>query len=178
MGKIFNKQNWPLILALAIPVLMIMGITLAIYVPGLFSKPQYNFLYMTGEGVSYYTYSDVNYYVRDGHLIQMPADSIPTNNYYYQKSKEVRFYLYNTSSNSSQELTFEEASKLKLDSATKSSDGYQIIRGGYGGDFLFSGGRSDYNSWFLQGHNLSKKLDLKLVGTYYYDNFKFLGWVN
>ena len=176
--RIFTKQNLPLVFALAIPILMILGIAGVVYIPNLTSKPQYNFLYMTGDGAGYSYYnSEYEYLVQDGHLKKYYRKSFPENSGLYANKSEVQIYLYNMQTKQSKELNFEEASRFNLDTANLSPDGYQVVRGGGGADILFFGGRSDYNSWFLQGHNHSKKLDLKLSGNYYSSNFKFLGWV-
>ena len=177
MNPIFTKKNLPLIVALAIPVLMILGLAAAIYLPGLGKSPAYDFVYISGSGVQYPSYQGYDYVVKDGHLVK--ADR-PVNNsllpFYKDQADEQQLYFYDVKAGASRELSFEEASKLHLDPATQSPDGYEVSRGGYSGGFLFFDGRSDYDHWYLRGHNRNRLLNLKLIGSYY-DNFKFLGWV-
>jgi hypothetical protein len=82
--------------------------------------------------------------------------------------------------NTDQEIIFEDAQKLKLDSRLKSPDGYEVVYGSSDyGFFPFSHGGSDYNAMYLKGHNTSKKLDLQSStgGRYYYRNRRFLAWI-
>lgn len=177
MNQIFSKKNLPLLVALAIPLLMVLGLAAAVYLPSLGKSPTYNFLYVSGSGVAYPGYKDYVYAVKDGRLVKQvlaPTDSPP---YYKVQPEESQLYIYDVKTNLSHEISFEEAAKLNLDPSNESPDGYQVARGGYTGGFLFFDGRSDYEHWYLKGHNRSRQLNLKLVGSGYYDNFKFLGWI-
>ena len=170
-----NKKNLPLYIALAIPVLMILVVAGFIYLPGLGKKPQYNFLYMTGSN-SYYYYGDREYSVTNRHLThnELPTSTQPSN---YKPVGEPHFYVYDTAKDTATEINFAQAQAYRLDSSNTSPDGYTVERGNYSGGGLFFGGISgDYNSWFIKGHNRSRKLNLKLTGPDYY-NFQFLGWV-
>lgn len=176
MNPIFSKKNLPLLAALAIPLLMVLGLVAAVYLPSLGKSPNYNFLYVSGSGVAYPGYQDYVYLVKDGRLAkqaQTPND-FP---YYKAQAAETQLYVYDVKAGSSREISYEDAAKLSLDPTNESPDGYQVARGGYAGGFLFFDGRSDYEHWYLKGHNRSRQLNLKLVGNTYYDNFKFLGWI-
>lgn len=176
-----DKKSIPLILALAIPVLMIVLVAGFIYFPGLGQKPKYNFLYMTGNNSYYYDYSRQEYQVSGGHLVYspQPAPAVPNQpNYVKPDNAQPRFYIYDVAKDVATEVTFQQAQSYQLDSSNSSPDGYIIQQGNYGGgDFIFGGGGGDYNSWFIKGHNRSRKLNLKLTGSYNYYNFQFLGWI-
>ncbi len=170
-----TKKNLPLIIALCVPVIMIIALALAIYLPGWSKKPAHNFIYVTGD--SYYSYGANKYVVSGGYLKQNPAPATTTDPYYYGRAnQEVALYLYDVKTNTASELSFEQAAGYKLDPSQTSEDGYKVERGNYNGDFLFGSNSGDYNSWFIKGHNRSTKLNLKLNGTDYY-GVQFLGWV-
>lgn len=177
-----NRKNLPLYIALAVPVAMILLVAAFIYLPGVGASPKYNFVYMTGNN-SYYGYGLQQYQVNGGRLVKNPPPPLQNSQPYnyappIPDSAQVRFYVYDVGKNSAEEVSFDQAAALKLDSSNTSPDNYVIQRGNGGGDFLFGGVSGDYNSWFIKGHNRSKKLNLKLTGgTDYYYNFQFLGWV-
>lgn len=174
------KKNLPLIIAMCIPVLMIVLVTAFIYLPGIGKKPKHNFLYASGFGIDYYGYN-TRYYVSGGRLqesIQPTPTPYPGQIIEDKPRVYPDFYIYDVVTEQSNKISLEQAMALNLDPSQISEDGYKVERGNYsGGDIFFGGGGSDYNSWFLKGHNRSKKLQLKVTSTYYYD-FQFLGWIN
>ena len=174
-----NKKNLPLYIALAVPVLMIILVAAFIYLPGIGQKPKYNFVYMSGNNIYDYGYSSYGYSVQNGHVIYTPQPATNSPAVPPQSQTPPQFYLYDTAKNQATELTLQQAQGYNLDPTNTSSDGYTIQQGNGGGSDLFFGGTpSDYNSWFIKGHNRSWKLNLKMVSsTYNYYNFRFLGWV-
>ncbi len=163
------KQHAPLLLALAVPVCMVLFVAGAIYLPGLFIHPQYNFLYSAGD-------YDTAYYVSNGALVQA-SSSYP----YAPKPPafgNVKLYVYDVKADAAREISYADAAKLQLDSNAISPDGYRTVYGGSGGGFFpffYSGG--DYNSVYLETQNASRKLNIQpgIGGSYY--NFRFLGWI-
>jgi hypothetical protein len=175
-----NKKNLPLIIALCIPAIMILAVAAAIYLPGIGKSPKHNFLYITGDYVryGYNSNSDYEYVVKGDRVEQVYVQRDPNNFPKYQYNAiEPRLYLYDVSKNESLELTLEQAQNYSLDPSNTSLDGFVVIQGNYNGGGFFGGVGSDSDSWFIKGHNRSFKLNLKLLGTYTYDNFKFLGWI-
>src|SRR5262249_46394988 len=123
-------------------------------------------------------YDQQQYVVSGGQLVQnpIPNPTTPTPPGYVKPDNiEPHFYIYDVTKDTATELTFAQAQSYKLDSSNSSSDGYVIAQGNGGGD-LFFGSSGDYSSWFIKGHNRSRKLNLKLNSSNYY-NFQFLGWV-
>lgn len=169
-----DKQKIPLILALAIPVLMIFIVAAFIYIPGIGKKPKINFLYLTGD-----EYNDnFRYFVSGEKLVKQakPEDV-------YQNKMtlmEQKFYFYDVVKNEAEEISFEKASSYNLDTSAKSSDGYEFTFGSSSGGGLFFSVSGDYSNYYLRGYNRSFKLNLKKTsnpfGNYYY-NVRFLGWV-
>jgi hypothetical protein len=172
------KKNLPLIAGITIPILLILFVAGSIYLPGLFVKPKYNFLYMTGPSYGQ------PYLVANGKLEQNTATSsvigptaFPPN--YAPTQNLPRLFVYDVRKNQSESISFADAQKLSLDTNPQSSDGFSIVSGGNdGGSFLFGGAPSDsYYTKYLTGHNISRKLNLPNQENYY-ANFTFLGWIN
>ncbi|MFH1622181.1 MAG: hypothetical protein ABIA97_03575 [Candidatus Omnitrophota bacterium] len=169
------KDNISLIVGLSIPLLMILFVGLSIYLPGLFVKPGYGFLYASGGDY----HSIKQYAVKNGKIIEVEVN-YPER---FSGAKiEPKLYVYNVSKDNSWEISFEEAEKLNLDDSTKSPDGFEVVSGGYGGDIFYS--RGGYYKKYIKGHNFSKELNLKTSSTgsdssYWsdYRSFKFIGWI-
>lgn len=171
----FIKKNITLVLGISIPILMILAVAISIYLPGLFVKPQYNFLYVSDDG---YYYNGYEYTVNNGKLIRNEMQQ-PENGNYYPPRGESKLYIYNVEKNDATEIIFDQAQNLSLDSNVKSPDDFEVVTGSHGDGFFpffFGGDNTDYNARYLKGHNVSKKLNLQLKGSYYYNNFRFLGW--
>lgn len=168
-----SKKNITLIVGIAIPIFMIVLIAVSIYLPSLFAPvPKFNFLYVTEDNYG----QNRQYGVENGVLLRY---EVKYSEHY--TPKEARLFIHNVLGNADQEVSFEEAQKLKLDARLKSPDGYEVVYGsGESGffPFFFSGGY-DYNTMYLKGHNTSKKLDLQSSndGRYYYRGRHFLGWI-
>jgi len=161
------KNNFPLIFGISIPLLMITFVFLSIYLPQIFVKPQYDFLYLLGDNNCYVQQKNMQIYaVENSELIYNQGCS----------SKEPKIFFYNIKNNESKEITFEEAKRSDLNEQIQSPDGFEIVygskEGGFFPFFFYSG--SDYSSRYIKGHNVSKKLNIQPIG---YNNFIFLGWV-
>jgi len=166
-----NKRNISLIVGLSIPVLMILFVAGSIYLPGIFIKPKYNFVYVSG----YDYYHGRQYSVSNNILVKNQITYPDT----YKPGVEPKLFLHDVRANQSNEISFEDAQKFDLDPSPVSKDGFEVVYGSRGeGVFpLFFFSDKDYNSRFIKGHNISNKLNVQLVGNYY-NNFQFMGWVN
>lgn len=167
-----SKKNLPLLLAISIPVLMVVLVAVSIYVPGMFVHPHINFLYSTGDDV----YGQPQYFVQGNTLVKADISSSTSRDI---ATGPIKLYVHDVSANSNHEVTYEEASMFNLDPDTTSSDGFEIVHGSSGSNFpfLFFETNDDYNTWYLKGHTISKKLNLQISGESYYNNFRFLGWI-
>lgn len=162
------KKHFTLIVGISIPIVMILLVATSIYLPGLFTQPKYNFLYVTDEN----RFGGEQYFVEGGKLIREYRELEE----YESTESTPRLFIHDVVRDESREIPFEEAVQLRLDSDEKSPDGFSITYGSQGGSFLFwFGSYSDYDTQYIVGKGFSKKLDLE-NGSYYSD-FGFLGWV-
>jgi hypothetical protein len=174
------KKNLPLIIGLAIPVLMIVFVAAAIYIPSLFAHPQYSFVFSAGDTYST-NYGDHYSVVKNTivkNTVPYPKDQ---NNAPYPKSNPIGLFVYNAKTDSVSPITFEEAQKLTVDISSKSPDGYILDRGGNNnGIFEIFGSNRNYNEWYLKKGVVSKKVYLTAQNDRYgYNGYydQFLGWV-
>ncbi len=166
------KKNLPLIVGITIPLLLILFVAGSIYLPGLFTKPNYNFLYVSGANYG------PAYFVTNGQLNENITTSTLNIERNYPTGSQPQLFLYDVSKGQSEEISFADAQKLSLNTNPQSPDGFEIVSGNDGGGFFpFAYSPSDgYNTKYLEGHDVSKKLNIPDQGNYYY-NFTFLGWV-
>jgi len=195
------KENLPIVIGLAIPVVMVLVIAGVIYGESAFSSipaPTQNFVYALGDsvvGASVYGYAPSvpsnpctkEYYrVASGTLKKYPIDLKDIDTQYCKDvladQKEPLFFLHDVNSNTSTRLTYEEASALTLDNTPKSKDGYEytqnINRGDIGILGVFGGGNYDYNARYLKNDSRYEKMNLQIPTETYYGPDVFLGWVS
>lgn len=166
-----KKIDFSLLLAFLIPALMIVFVAASIYLPGIFIKPKYDFLYYNEGG-----YYNTRYEISNGQLIKIEPTA-EQKKYNYNNQTTPKLFVYDVFKNESKEVSFEYAKTLNLNSGLTSPDGFSIDYGSRGDGFFpfffYSG--SDYNTRYLKGHNVSKKINLQNDGNYY--NFRLLGWI-
>jgi hypothetical protein len=168
-----QKRNISLMIALAIPVLMIIVVTASVYVPSLFARPKYNFLYLTGDCY----YGQREYSVQFGRLIR--SDPHKDDNLYgYSPQTKSSLFTYDVFKNTSREVAYSEMKNVNIAPGNKSPDGFEVVKGNGLADssYLFSHD-SSYNNWYLRGNNLNIELHPTLVGGDAYNNFCVLGWL-
>ncbi len=187
----FIKQNIVIIIAFSLPILLIIGVALSIYIPSLFLSTTYNFVYtVCADGInSNYPYNCNNYIQKRysvvnnrivinniDPILDSDNDTIPDINENYT----TRIILHDTEKNESREITFEEAQTLTLNNFEKSPDGVAVT-GNWsgGGDFFMFGGSSSTYGYYLTRGEIKKKLNLIYSSDQYYyrDSFQFIGWV-
>ncbi len=163
-----KHKNWSLIVGIAVPILMILFVAVAIYLPGLFNKPSFDFIFATNN------YYQSSYTVTGGKVIKLPPPATEKSSPYIAPPiTEAKLFYYDIKSNKVSEITLEQANKYSLDTNVESADGYEVTNGSYGGDFFPFGGSRDYGV-YIKGHGFARKLNIG-NGSYY--DFKFLGWV-
>jgi hypothetical protein len=191
------KKNIPLIIAIALPIVLIVLISLAIFVPPLLIKPQHNFIYSIDQSTGYYGYSELKYeYVIKNDQIVLqdnpsagkqetpPSELPPISSSIENRTPVVTaptLYVYDVQNNSSREITFDEAKNYALTPGPSSPDGY-IVSSEYNHNGIFELFGSDgSNSGFFITKNGHKK---KLTGfsnletsAYYLNGFKLIGWI-
>jgi len=169
-----KKENIPLLLGLLIPVVLILFVGVSIYVPTLLTQPKYNFIYAAGG--DYYLLD--SFAVQNNKVIKRDINYPP--NYSTQRLPvEPRLFLCNVRANTSIEISFEEAQKLRLSSDLTSPDGFQVSSGSdnYSIFSLFTSRASIYGEKYIRGHGISKRLNLRTEDAAWYRNFRFIGWV-
>ena len=166
------KKNKVLFLGLSVPILMIIFVVASIYIPMLFIKPKYNFIYTAS---SYY---GQQYVVRDSKIVKDVYNAQNYSSYYDSADYQYPvLYYYDVSKDESKEISFDETKTIELDSSKKSLDGFEISSSGSGGGFMpFMYNNTDYSSIYIKGNGVSKKLNLRLSSSDYYD-FHLIGWV-
>ena len=186
------EKRTTLIIGLAIPVVMMLFVAGSIYLPRLFVKPNFSFIYSDFYDGPY-NISSPRYVVdKDGKLALVEATaeekrqaeefnkSIPIP---VRKSDipVVTLYKYDVTTDTATKITLEDAQKFTLDPSSRSPDGFELVYGRGGGDFFpffYNGG--DYNARYLSGHNTSRKLNLTYLASspnYPYQQVAFLGWI-
>lgn len=164
----FNKSQTPLILAFALPLVMIAVVALSIYIPRLFIHPHYDFIFSIGPYYeNSYTYSVVgNHLSRSEYRINA------------QPNPQGHLYRYSAATSSSSEISFGEAQTYLLSDALLSPDGFEVTTGSsesFGLFPLFVSSGRDYNARYLKKGSIVTKINLP---EYSYNNqFQFIGWI-
>ena len=185
----FIKDNLIVIVAFLLPILLIIGTALTLYLPGAFLTTQYDFVYTVCDSNQQYDYYHCNgplkrrYEVRDGKLVVNqidPTEDLNKNN--IPDFKEIgknRFFYQDMKKNEGREITLAEAMSNTYSDLLTSPDGVSVSNGyDRNNSFLFFDGGSSYRHYLTKG-NKQRKLNL-INGNYRYDyvnNFQFIGWV-
>jgi hypothetical protein len=191
----FIKQNIVILLAFILPILLITGVALSVYIPSLFLSTKYNFVYTTcAKGIdSEYPFKCINYtqkrysVVNNKMIINNIDPTLDSDNnkipdiYDSDFSNDtIRIILHDTEKNESREITFEEAQTLTLNNFETSPDGVAIKGDWSGGsDFFMFGGSSSTYGYYLTKGKIKNKLNLIYdYDQYYYrEGLQFIGWV-
>lgn len=178
-----KKENIPLVVGLAIPVILVVILGLVIYMPRLFIEPQYDFIYAVGDYPSYVnaaTNQQIEYTVFNGELIKRVTPYDREKKVY--QTNDTEFYRYDVSAKNNIRLADEDVMRVDLDTAKKSPDGFEL---NYGNDAenifegIFGGGR-DYSERVLEKGAVALPVNLTGAGgiDYSYRNdWHFIGWV-
>lgn len=184
----FIKKNLTLILAFALPLLLIFVVALNAYFPFSLLKTDYNFVYAACDGNDYNypygceTYAKRLYSVENNKLVvkEIPSNQdldrngTPDN----EEKYNVRLFLHDTKQNESREIILDQAKSMEFSPLLTSPDEVTITNdySSNPGFFLFDGG-SSYGMYLTKG-KLRSKLNLVNDDRYYArDNFHFIGWV-
>lgn len=184
------KENFAIVIAFSLPVILILVIALSTYLPSLFISTSYNFIYSScTDAANYYSYRCDNYLqerysVVDSKLvindIDPNQDSDNDGISDISENYTARLFLYDTKNNETREITLEEAETFTLNKLLTSPDGV-TVSSHYDrkADFLFLfDNDSSYGHYLMKGKAKSK---LNLINTedryYYQNNFQFIGWV-
>jgi hypothetical protein len=156
----FFRKNISLIIALGLPLLLIIGITLAILIPRAIISPKYDFVYKIIE----YNYDEMK-------AATPESPSEPT--------RKVSYFYHELVANKSRSIAKEEIPNLDIIQNETSPDGFRVACGSRTeGAFLFVVTSEDCREHFLKGNGYSQKLNLS-EPTYpdYYNAIEMEGWV-
>ncbi|HEX8763472.1 MAG TPA: hypothetical protein VF733_07010 [Candidatus Saccharimonadales bacterium] len=155
-----------LILLFAIPVGIAVFAAIVVYVPRMFAKPTYDFIYSV---CTSYDYCDNDFGVDSAGYVTALRSSRGG------PGSTSTLRLYNTRDNSSRSLTLEEAKQYQLNTSSKSPDGYSLAKEDSDSGFLFWG--SYKSGWYLKNGAKKKKVELVTSDSYYLRDINFLGWI-
>jgi hypothetical protein len=160
-----QKKNFPIILAVLIPIAMVALVAASIYLPRLYVHPQYGFLY-------YADYCDT--YSVSGSMLK--SNPVAQSDSYCYRSANPKLYIYDARTGNSKEAAFADARRLVLDQAKISPDGFTVTNPESGGNYYpFYFGSDDYDSEYLKGNGTTFRVELPEGVSDY--SFKFLGWI-
>lgn len=163
-----SSQLKDLFLLFSIPIGIALFAAAAIYIPRLMADPKYDFIYSLCN----------SYDCRDSYAVdstgRVTKELIDSPSLRYDNNVSTLRY-YDTANDSTRSLTFEEAQKYRLNTSSKSPDGYTLSQEQRSSGFLFWGGGSE--GWVLKDGAKKKKIELFNDGSYYSRNITFLGWV-
>lgn len=167
-GKTSTKKEF--LTFISIPVGLILLVFLITFLPSLFARPAYDFIY------SYCpSYDCHNNYVvdRDGYLREVNVSQTLSD---YPGTTQI--YYHDTQKNSSKKIEFAEARTYKLDASNVSKDGYSLSSNGTSdGGFLFWG-YSDQDTYYLKKGSFTKSRALNLeINRYDSRAIELIGWV-
>lgn len=182
------NKNLPLIIGLALPIIFIIVISAFLFIPSANLHPAYNFIY-TNDNYGYYNnvYKNSLKVVNNKLVAESLLDSLlepaATNYPGYvapaPKGEYPPIYSYDTKTESSHQISFEEAQKLTLDPGPSSPDGY-TVKYEYGNDGIFElfGSNSNQSGYFISKGAGKKKLNgMDTNNRYNSGYFQLVGWV-
>lgn len=186
--KTFIKNNFAVLLAFALPIILIIAIALSVYIPSLLVFTDYNFVYATCTTGTQYPpnrcnrYLDLRFTVVDGELVVNEVDTetdLDDRYSYNNDNYNPRLFLHDTEKNESREITVSEAQSLTLSPLLTSPDGVSVSSDyERGPDLLFLDGGSSFGYFLKQGSNKKRINLIHSDSRYSYRNdFRFIGWV-
>ncbi len=165
-----NKNNHlkDLALLFAIPIAIAVFAAFVVYFPNFLTNPKYDFVYSLCDDYrckNSYSVESTGYVTQD---YSNPADP----DYYNQTTN---LFYYDSVNDSTRRLTLDEAKMYRLNTSSKSPDGYALTRESSSSGFLFWGDTNE--GWFLKNGAKKKMVELTTNGSYYSREINLLGWV-
>lgn len=182
----FIKENLFVIIGAALPVLLLVGALAATKLPGLWVEPpRHDFLFLDREGN--YACFPARFQVRTGRLEITAHKSADHCTHYVNQYP--RLYRYEARAETIRELPYDippagetgavaAAAGLRLDTARKSPDGYEVVEGPryHHGDFFGFFGGYHYESGIALKKD-GRTIEVPLDDGTWYGRGQFLGWV-
>jgi hypothetical protein len=186
-----NTKYIPLIVAISLPILFMVVLALVVLLPNMNIKPQHDFLYTTfsqKQMYDAYGYGQVQYKnmydIKDDKLVLKPlvlqkpvsTPTFPQPTFVYEDAPKL--YYYSIKEQTSQEISFDEASKLILQKGPSSPDGYTVTY-----DSNSSGVFDLFGSNNSTGYVITKGSGKKIISgivtdaQYYGNEITLIGWL-
>jgi len=178
------RKNLPVIVAIVLPILVVVGVLISIYLPTVGLQPGYNLVIASNNDKAWSYYDEEARYVVVGQKIQrldLKKQENSKNIGPAPESQISRLYIYDFDKEQIQEITYEEAQNLSIIKAGNvSPDGYRAIYSQGGNNLgifeIFGGYSRDYGLVISKnGKSIFKKID-ELWNNYY--GTEILGWIN
>lgn len=202
-----KKENLPVVIAIALPILLILVVAIFAYVPKSAQKLAYNFVFLE-QSASYARAGNEcvvfkNTYTVENNAIKLtplkqplltdtagrPMSAIDkeiaikarygcyTDSPFLEREAP-KLYLYNADVDAVEEITFEQASKLQVVGQRTSPDGYTV---GYkyvsNGIFELFGSNGNNSGMYATKRDINVPLNLASEGYYNNSEIDFLAWV-
>ncbi len=155
-----------LLLLFSIPTSIAVIAAVIIYLPGLLANPKYDFIYATCD----------DYGCSDSFTVESSSGEITRdkdNSKIFDGESILRYY--DAETDSTRKISFDQAQSYRLDSSSRSPDGYSLVNETSSSGFLFW--RDSDSGWYLKNGAIKKKVELSGVNSYYSRDIKFIGWV-
>ena len=187
------KKNLPIIVAILLPIIVVVGVLLTLYLPSRSINPEYNILYVVNNDRSNGYYSnEFRYLISGGKLVKEDIPQVNNNN--VNKNIDIttrikpdveqpRLYVFDVKTEETKEVSYNEALMLDIIKVGNiSPEGYSVS---YTRDYnnsvifeLFGGYSGDYGWRFTDGKvSIFKESTLSRSDSRYYYNAEVLGWV-
>ncbi|MCI5108452.1 MAG: hypothetical protein MRY49_01230 [Candidatus Pacebacteria bacterium] len=171
------KKHLPLIVALLLPVVVVAGILLTIYISKVQIEPTYNMVYVLDNPYPS-SYAGYRYDVKEGQIVKTNLPEAPSNTY-RENSNDPKLYIYDFDTETSKEII--DISDIQIEKVgSVSPDGYSVSYsyGRNSGIFEIFGGYSSERVWLVKHGNsgVYKKVDIPTSD--YYRNPEVLGWIS
>ncbi len=174
------KKHIPLIIGISLPIIFIIIISVTIFTPSLFIKPEHNFLYTVDD--TYYSYNQSyknTFTVTADHISLKPLPT-PPNATGTLMIDQPTLYLYDVKTDTSHQITFDEAKNYTVDAGPSSPDGYLVkYESNNDGIFELFGSNRNSNGYFIEKGSGKKPLTGVSNGArYYYEgNLHLIAWI-
>jgi len=170
-----KKENIPLYIGLALPIILIIIIAAVIYIPRFLVDPQYDFIYFEENWNSRFSTTEcTEYEISEGRFKRIGEIEEHLQETCY--SDGALFYIYDVSEKESREISIDEVESLEIAKGYTSPDGFIFLRKYSNmGIFEIFGGTHEVK-WYLEKDGVRLPLNLEEKVSLYSEP-QFIGWI-
>jgi hypothetical protein len=173
-----NPRYIPVAIAIALPFLFLIALTIAIYLPNIGIKPAHDFIY-TSELPARFDGFTHHYEVVDNQIasrVVIPEDVADVEP--YLDPTYPILYRYDIETNTAKVITLEEAQALTVEPGPSSPDGYTVtFEYGHNGIFELFGSSGSDSGYVIMKGNGKKMLPGITMNDYWRGSIEVVGWV-